>query len=197
VAGARTPGRGEACLDGILFSSRNPDELADLVERTGPRTRAGLPQEAATFGDVVFLAVPYGAVPQIGRDYGELLRGKVVMDCSNPSESRDGAMAVEARRKGSGVATAEYISGARVVRAFGTINYRVALDNAHRAGARIAIPIAGDDPDAVQIAAELVWDAGFEAVVVGGLETSRLFDMGTPASGANATAAELRAILGM
>ena len=54
-----------------------------------------------------------------------------------------------ARQKGSGVATAEYIPGARVVRAFGTINYKVALDNAHRQGDKIAVPIAGDDAEAV------------------------------------------------
>lgn len=181
----------------ILFSSRNPDELAELVQAAGPRTRAGLPQEAAEFGDVIFIAVPYGAMPQIGSDYGALMRGKVVLDCSNPSESRDGGMAAEAMEKGSGVATAEYIPGARVVRAFGTVNYRVALENAHRDGDKLAIPIAGDDADAVRIASQLVVDAGFEPVMVGGLETSRLFDIGTPGSGANATAAELREILGL
>ena len=42
----------------ILFSSRHPEELTDLVERAGPRTRAGMPAEAAVFGEVVFIAVP-------------------------------------------------------------------------------------------------------------------------------------------
>src|SRR5262245_16274950 len=51
----------------VLFSSRNPDELADLVKEAGPRTRAGHPQDAAKFGDVVLLAVPYGALPQVGK----------------------------------------------------------------------------------------------------------------------------------
>lgn len=181
----------------ILFSSRSPDELADLVARTGANTRAGYPQDAAAFGDVVFIAVPYSAMPQIGRDYGALMRGKVVMDCSNPSVRRDGDMAAAALEKGSGVATAEFIPGARVVRAFGTINYRFALENAHRDGDKIAIPVAGDDAEAVAVASELVVDAGFEPVVVGGLETSRLFDMGTPGSGTNTTAVELRRILGI
>ena len=42
----------------ILFSSRHPEELTDLVERAGARTRAGMPAEAAAFGDIVFIAVP-------------------------------------------------------------------------------------------------------------------------------------------
>src|SRR5690606_37689546 len=65
----------------ILFSSRNPDELADLVASAGSRARAGYPQDAASFGDVVLIAVPYGALPQVGRDYTHLMQGKVVIDC--------------------------------------------------------------------------------------------------------------------
>ena len=179
----------------ILFSSRNPDGLKGLVAEAGPKTRAGLPQAAAAFGPVVFLALPYSAIPQIGKDFGAILKGKVVIDCSNPVVSRDGPMAEAARQKGSGVATAEYIPGARVVRAFGTINFKVALDNAHRPGDKIAIPIAGDDAEAVRIASGLVVDAGFDPVVVGGLDRSKNFDIGGPGSGKNTTAAELRKIL--
>jgi predicted dinucleotide-binding enzyme len=181
----------------ILFSSRNPESLKSLVQEAGPRTRAGTPKEAAEFGPLVFLALPYAAIPQIGRDFGAILKGKVVMDCSNPSERRDGEMAKVAREKGSGVATAEYLPGARVVRAFGTINFRVALENAHRAGEKLAIPIAGDDSDAVRIASNLVIDAGFDPVMVGGLERSKDFDYGAPGSGKNTTAAELRKILNL
>jgi len=181
----------------ILFASRNPDGLKPLVAEAGPKTRAGTPKEAAEFGPVVFLAVPYSAVPQIGKDFGSILKGKVVMDCSNPSPRRDGDMAEAARQKGSGVATAEYIPGARVVRAFGTINFKVALENAHRAGEKIAIPIAGDDAEAVRIASNLVIDAGFDPVMVGGLARSKEFDYGGPGSGKNATAAELRKLMNL
>jgi predicted dinucleotide-binding enzyme len=179
----------------ILFASRNPDTLKDLVAQAGPRTRAGLPREAAEFGPVVFLALPYSAIPQVGADFGPLMKGKVVIDCSNPSVQRDGAMAEAARQKGSGVATAEYIPGARVARAFGTINYKIALQNAHRAGDKIAIPIAADDAEAMKVTAGLVVDAGFEPVEVGGLASSKLFDMGGAGSGKNTTATELKKIL--
>ena len=181
----------------ILFASRNPEQLGDLVKEAGAKTRAGTPQQAAEFGPVVFLALPYSAIPQIGKDFGAILKGKVVIDCSNPSPRRDGPMADAAREKGSGIATAEYIPGARVTRAFGTINYKVALQNAHRAGDKLAIPIAGDDAEAVKVTSDLVSDAGFEPVLVGGLARSKEFDYGGPGSGKNATAAELRKILGL
>ena len=69
----------------ILFSSRHPEELTELVERAGSRAKAGLPAEAAAFGEVVFIAVPYAALPQVGQDYAPAMQGKVVIDCGNPS----------------------------------------------------------------------------------------------------------------
>ena len=86
----------------ILFSSRHTEELTELVERAGPRARAGPPAEAAAFGDVVLIAVPYAALPQVGQDYAPLMQGKVVIDCGNPYPRRDGPMADDALAKGTG-----------------------------------------------------------------------------------------------
>jgi len=181
----------------LLFSSRHPDELADLVAEAGPKARAGLPDEAARFGDVVFTAVPYAALPQIGRDYAPLMRGKVVIDCSNPYPGRDGEMAQDALDKGVGIASQEYLPGTRLVRAFNAINYRSVTSEAHRAGEKVGIPIAGDDPEALQITSDLVVDAGFDPVVVGSLARAREFQPGTPVYVKNMTAAELRKALGL
>src|SRR6516162_5788204 len=52
----------------VLVSSRHPDQLQDLVRSLGPKARAGTPREAAIFGEVVLISVPYGALPQIGKD---------------------------------------------------------------------------------------------------------------------------------
>jgi predicted dinucleotide-binding enzyme len=181
----------------ILFSSRNPTDLVELVGEAGPRTRAGYPEEAAQFGEVVFIAVPYGALPQIGRDYAAMMQGKVVIDCGNPRADRDGPMADEAIAKGTGVASAEYLPGVRLVRAFNALSFQQMEREAHREGEKIGIPIAGDDAEAVRIASELVVDAGFDPVVVGGLERARDFDRGTPVYVRGLTAAELRAALGL
>jgi len=181
----------------IFFSSRNPEELTGLVAQAGPRARAGLPAEAVAFGEVVLLAVPYSAMPQIGRDYGPQLRGKIVIDCGNPYTQRDGPMAAEALAKGTGVASAEYLPGVRLVRAFNAISYRSVTSQAHRTGAKIAIPIAGDDMDAVRVTSDLVVDAGFDPVVVGGLADARRFDQGAPVYTQDLTAAQLREALGL
>ncbi|HEX6998863.1 MAG TPA: NAD(P)-binding domain-containing protein [Gammaproteobacteria bacterium] len=177
----------------VLMSSRHPEDLEPLARELGSRARAGTVQEAAEFGDVVLVSVPYAAMPQIGNDFGHLLRGKVVLDTSNPVERRDGAMALDAQRKGAGIATAEFLPGARIVRAFNCIPAASLANEANREPERIAIPIGGDDPEALRIAERLVRDAGFDPVVVGDLASTRLFDLGQPLAAGNLSAAELRA----
>ena len=163
----------------VLMSSRHPQELQGLAHSLGPKAHVGTPAEAARFGEVVLMSVPYGALPQVGRDLKNDLAGKIVLDTGNPYPERDGPMAAEARRKGTGVASAEYLPGVRLVRAFNAINSGDLRSEAHRKGAPIAIPLAGDDPQALQVAEQLVRDAGFAPVVVGNLSRAREFDVGT------------------
>jgi predicted dinucleotide-binding enzyme len=181
----------------VLMSSRHPDELRPLAQSLGPRARVGTPREAALFGDVVLVSVPYGALPQVGRDFRSELAGKIVLDTGNPYPQRDGEMAVEARRKGTGVASAEYLPGVRLVRAFNAINSGDLKNEAHRKGEPIAIPLAGDDPQALQVAQRLVIDAGFAPVVVGPLSRAREFDVGTDVYTRLLTAPQLRQALGL
>ena len=77
----------------VMISSRHPEALAPLAAKLGPKARVGTPAQAAAFGPVVMLAVPYGATPQVGRDYARELAGKIVLDAGNPYPDRDGPMA--------------------------------------------------------------------------------------------------------
>jgi len=176
----------------VLFSSRHPDELKDLVTGLGPLAKAGTVAEAIAFGEALFIAVPYGALPQIGKDYGASLNRKVMLDACNAVASRDGSVADEVEQEGIGVVSQKYLAGARLVRAFNTMSYTIFAREANRPEPRLAIPIAGDDPEAVNVAAGLVRDAGFDPVVVGKLADARRFQRGGPGYGQSVSAAELR-----
>jgi predicted dinucleotide-binding enzyme len=179
----------------LLISSRHPEQLQTMAKELGPNVTVGTPREAAAFGEVVMLAVPYGATPQVGRDYAAELKGKVVLDAGNPYPSRDGDMAVRDRERGTGVASAEYLPGTRLVRAFNAINSGPLAREAFRKPERLGIPLAADDPEAMKIAEQLVSDAGFDPVPVGKLSRAREFDYGTPVYVRGMTAAELRRAL--
>ena len=175
----------------VLFSSRHPEELKDLVGRLGPLAQAGTVAQAIAFGDALFVAVPYGALPQLGQDYGGALNGKIALDACNAFPARDGPIADEVERNG-GITSQKYLPGTRLVRAFNTLSYIILVREANRPDPKLAVPIAGDDPEALQVASGLVRDAGLEPVVVSKLADARRFQRGEPGYGQPVTAAELK-----
>tara|TARA_B100000029_G_scaffold516243_1_gene627936 strand:- start:1539 stop:2258 length:720 start_codon:yes stop_codon:yes gene_type:complete len=179
----------------VFVSSRHPEELQELADELGSRAHAGTPAEAAIFGDVVLVSVPYSAIPQIGAELSASLAGKVVLDTSNPIARRDGAIADLVLQQGSGLATASFLPGSKVVRAFNCIPAASLANLPNRQPERIAIPIAGDDTEALEVAQNLVDDAGFDAVVVGPLEIAGYFDLGQPLARGDLSANELRTLI--
>ena len=176
----------------VMFSSRNLDHDRALAADVGPRAHAGTPLEAAEFGDVVLLAVPYGALPDLGKTLGDSLRGKIVLNASNPFPQRDGEIATEAREKGAGLMSAELLPGARIVRAFNAIG-AARMGSAYEEPGRVGMPIAGDDREAIEVASKLIRDLGYEPVVVGGLAMGKYLLPGTPLAGEH-TPDEIRKI---
>jgi hypothetical protein len=180
----------------VMFSSRHPESLKDLVAAAGPTARAGTVAEAVAFGDAIFLVVPYTAVAQIGQEFGAALAAKpLVLDVSNPIARRDGPEIVDrvAREGGAGLVTAKLLQGARIVRAFNGIGSGGLEKNAHRSGEPLGIPIAGDDAKAIDLASRLIREAGFEPVLIGDLAKGKYLVPGTPLAGQH-TPAELRQI---
>ena len=139
----------------VMFSSRHPDELKKLVEDAGPNAGAGTVEQAAAFGDVILIAVPYSALPQVGRDNAKALAGKVVLNASNPVISRDGDVAKAAQEKGVGEADVEHLPGTRLVRAFNSTGAGRFTSEAHRSGEKLGVAIAGDDAGAMKVAAQI------------------------------------------
>jgi predicted dinucleotide-binding enzyme len=176
----------------VMFSSRHIEHDKALAAKLGANAHAGTPREAAAFGEVVMISVPYGALPEIGKDLEALIRGKIVIDTCNPFVWRDGEIATWAREKGAGLASAELIPGARIVRAFNAIG-AARMSTAHQDPGRIGMPIASDDAEAIVVASNLIRDIGYEPIVIGDLEMGKYLMPGTPLSGEH-TPEEIRKI---
>jgi predicted dinucleotide-binding enzyme len=180
----------------VMFSSRHPEALKDLVTRLGPRAQAGTVEQAVAFGDVVVMVVPYAALEEIGKAHGRALAAKpLVLDICNPIARRDGADIVRwaDEQGGAGLASAKLLPGSRLVRAFNGISYRRVGEIAHRAGGLVGVPIAGDDPKAIGLAEGLIRGIGFEPVLVGGLAMGKYLLPSTPLAGEH-TPGEIRQI---
>ena len=182
----------------VRLASRHPDELLPLVERLGTRASAGTPLDAATFGEVVMLTVPLKAIPDLSRDLTPLLAGKVVLDTGNAYERRDGESASQASAHPQGSAgwAAAMFPASRWVKAFNTVYYKTLSTEAHREGDRIGIPLAGDDSGALETAAALARDAGFDPVVIGPLARGKEFEPDTPPYNTGMSGQQLRSLFG-
>lgn len=166
----------------VMFSSLDIEHDKALAARVGANARAGTSREAAAFGDVLLMAVPYFALPQVGKDLGDLLKNKIVIDACNPFEHRDGEVGIWARKKGAGLASQELLPGARIVRAFNAIG-AARMGSVHQDPGKVGMPIAGDDKQAIEIASGLIRDVGFVPVLIGGLAMGRHLQPREPLAG--------------
>jgi predicted dinucleotide-binding enzyme len=156
----------------VMFSSRDIEHDKELAKKLGGGARAGTPREAAAFGDVVMISVPYHALPAVGKDLGDLLKGKIVIDTNNPFTQRDGETGKWALEKGAGLASKELLPGARIVRAFNAIA-AAKMGAAYQEPGKVGMPIASDDAQAIEVASRLIRDVGYEPVLIGGLEKGK------------------------
>lgn len=181
----------------VMFSAQDLSSAKELASSLGPNASAGTPEDAASFGTVVLLAVPYRAIPAVGKKLAPLLRDKTVLDATNFYPFRDGSIASVAERDGAGLTTQRYFPGAHVVRGFNSIDMSVLASEAGRPSPRLAIPVAGDDATSLQRVEELVKAAGFDPVVTGPLASAVLFQPGHPGFEMQTDAAGLKSGLGL
>lgn len=162
-----------------VANSRGPASLQSLAAETGATTATV--EQAARARDVVIIAVPEKAVPQLPR---EILAASsaVVVDTGNYYPSRDGRIAeIE-----GGLAESEWVArvlGVRVVKAFNNIVAPSLATRGLPAGApgRVCLSVAGDDPRAKEVVLGLIDALGFDGIDAGSLSGSWRQQPGSPA----------------
>jgi hypothetical protein len=151
-----------------LSNRRGPETLRDLVAELGDKARALTVAEAARFGDVVLVAIPFGKHRELA---AEDFYGKVVIDAGNYYPERDGQFGeLDSGETTSSELMSAHLHGARLVKGFNTIYYAHLADQGNASlplEERRAIFIAGDDSEAKEIVAKLIEEIGFAAVDTG------------------------------
>ncbi|HEV8572054.1 MAG TPA: NAD(P)-binding domain-containing protein [Actinomycetota bacterium] len=176
-----------------VSNSRDPETLEDLVAELGDRARAATATDAARFGEVMVVSVPFGRYRELPTTGFE---GKVVIDTNNYYPGRDGHFAdLDSDRSTSSELLQSHLVGARVVKAFNAIHWEHLRDLGRPAGdaRRVGIPISGDDGDAKRIVGELIDQIGFDAVDAGTLaQGGRLHQPGAEVFGVDLSAGAVR-----
>lgn len=163
-----------------VSNAHGPESLEDLVATLGARAHALRIDDAAAFGEVVVLAIPWRA--HEGLPAAPTVEGKIVIDAMNPYRT-DGSI-FDLGDSTSSEEVLKRLPGARLVKAFNTVYFeRLAKDGRKDlpVEGRLAVCLAGDDAAAKAVVAELIEQIGFAPVDTGTLrEGGRLQQPGAP-----------------
>lgn len=179
-----------------IANSKGPESLTALADEIGATPVSVV--EAADAGEIVILAIPTKAVPDLPRDlFANLPESVVVIDIGNyHPELRDGRIDAIDR----GMPDSEWVAqqiGRPVIKAFNNILAESLLEKGALRGTkgRIALSVAGDSSDARAVVLRLVDDLGFDPVDAGDLDNSWRQQTGTPAYYQDLEAAALQRTL--
>lgn len=180
----------------VKFSSRHPDQLKELAEDAGENASVCTIKEAADFGDVLVLSIPFWAVEEVAEKTGSL-EGKIIIETTNPYPGRDGEIATKARESSKAASTfvADHFPKAHVVKAFNTIYYEHLKNQTNRSDNVRTIPYAGDDKVVLELVEDLIRQIGFAPVYVGKLSESHLMDVDQPLYNKDLNEAEVKEII--
>ncbi len=162
----------------MISNSRDPRTLISTAAALG--CALGTAQEAAAFGDVVVVAVPFSSVDALPAG---ALDGKIVIDTCNHYPERDGRIeALDRHATTTSQMLAAALPGARVVKAFNAILAKdLETDGvAPNTPKRRALPFAGDDDEAKRVVSGLLDQFGFDPVDAGALADSWRFERAKP-----------------
>jgi predicted dinucleotide-binding enzyme len=159
----------------VAFGSRRPEDRKEFHKEVGHESRLYCVQAAIDAGEIVVITLPYVSVAAMARRYADSLRGKVVIDITNPfaSQPNDGSSGAQATATAIG-------EGARVVAAFKTNFSGTITDPVDSSGEPREVHYAGDDEDAKDVVAELVKGIGFKPVDYGSLAQAVVLDHMVP-----------------
>ena len=115
------------------------------------------------------VALPYGSYDEVLSPYPAALKGKIVLDPSNPIDFNTGDSVITPAGSSAAARLADKYAGARVVKAFNT-NFAGTLASGTVGDAATTVLVAGDDADAKDARARSGNRRGLRVADTGGLK---------------------------
>lgn len=198
IGGAAARAFAEAGHEIAIANSREPETLLNLINEIGKNAKAVTIEEAANFGEIVFISIPFGKYKELPSDKFD---GKIVIDSNNYYPDRDGKFEeIDNNKITSSELLAEHLKGAKVINAFNTIWFEHLKTQGNKdlpLEERRVIFAAGDDDKAKRLVLDLIEEIGFAAYDTGDLRFGgKTQQPGTAIYNRDLTKNEAAAILG-
>jgi 8-hydroxy-5-deazaflavin:NADPH oxidoreductase len=180
----------EAGYQVSIAASGDPEQLELIVQVLAPGAEPRWAAEAVEEADLVVLAIPLHKFATLDPSLSD---GKLVVDTMNYWPPVDGFQEMfEDRRYSSSEIVQRRLVGSTVVKTLNHIGYHELDDERRPKGSpeRRALGVAGDDPHAVDVVADLIERIGYDPVQIDRLSAGRLLEPGGPVFGVSLHRAE-------
>jgi len=185
----------EAGYQVAIAASGDPERIALITQVLAPGAEPRWAADAVRDADIVVLAIP---LHKFAAFDPALLADKIVVDTMNYWPPTDGVQEMfEDRRYGSSEIVQRRLARSTIVKTLNHIGYHELEDERRPEGSpeRRALGVAGDDPGAVGIVAEIIERIGYDTVRLDSLSAGRLFEPGGPVFGASLHRTEFESAL--
>jgi 8-hydroxy-5-deazaflavin:NADPH oxidoreductase len=159
----------------IMFGVRNlqSHNVLNLIRSIDSGVKVGTIGEAASFADVILLAIPWMAVEETIKSAGDL-SGKILIDPTNPIKADLTGLIIESSTSAA-EEIAKWAKDSKVVKAFNSIGAKT-LDNLQFGLVRADAFICGDDFKSKTVVKKLATEIGFDTVDAGPLINARALE---------------------
>ncbi|MCW1961955.1 NADPH-dependent F420 reductase [Chryseobacterium viscerum] len=159
----------------VIVASRNNEESADFAQQSNGLAQSMDIAQAINTADIIIPAIWFGAFKDFFNDHGDILKGKTIIDVSNPiaPDGNGGFKKIIGEKESAGELNRAVLpQGAKLVKAFGTLGAESLAGASNRNPEKVVLFYASDDAAIDKDVEDVIKNAGFDPLKVGGIDQS-------------------------
>ncbi|WP_185290560.1 NADPH-dependent F420 reductase [Chryseobacterium lactis] len=159
----------------VIVAARNNEESDNFARQSGGLAQSMNIDAAISTADIIIPAIWFGAFKDFFNDHGALLKDKIIVDVSNPiaPDGNGGFKKIIGEGESAGELNKAVLpEGAQLVKAFGTLGAENLAGATNRSPQKAVLFYASDDSMIDKDIEEVITNAGFDPLKVGGIDQS-------------------------
>ncbi len=159
----------------VMVATRNTEEADNFAAQSGGFAQSAGIEDAINASDIIIPAIWFGSFKDFFNDYAAILKGKVIVDVSNPiaPDGNGRFKKIIGERESAGEINASIApEGVKLVKAFGTLGAGTLASSSNKTPEKDVLFYASNNSEVNEDIENLIRNSGFEPLKVGGLDQS-------------------------